>query len=134
MPPKTRVTTRKPVARTRKPKTTEVPEGVLVLDRPENKTAVEQMLADREPVFAIDGVMYTIPKSVPPSWSMTAIDLAMTQGESVALAWVVGKMLEPAAYEALKSCPTLVPDDLNTLFRILMDRVLPGGAFAPKAS
>jgi hypothetical protein len=135
MPPKTRTTAaRKPAARARKPKPTEIPPGVLVLDRPENVDAFAKMLAEREPLFAIDGVVYTIPKNVPPAWSMTAIDLAMTQGENVALAWVVGKMLEPEAYEALKNCPTLLPGDLSALFRIIMDKVLPDGAFAPKAS
>lgn len=129
MPQRTRAT-----ARTRKPKPAEIPPGVLVLDRPENVEAMNKMLAEREPLFSIDGEVYTIPKNVPPAWSMTAIDLAMTRGENVALAWVVGKMLEPQAFEALKSCSTLLPEDLNTLFRVIMDKVLPDGAFAPKAS
>lgn len=130
MPPKTRTA----AARARKPKPAEIPPGVLVLDRPENVEAMTKLLAEREPLFSIDGTVHTIPKNVPPAWSMTAIDLAMTRGENVALAWVVGKMLEPESYEALKNCSTLLPEDLNTLFRIIMDKVLPDGAFAPKAS
>lgn len=136
MPPKTRTTTRKPAARkmparTRKPA---VPDGVLVLDRPENHAAFDKLISERQPLFSVDGVVYTIPKNVPPAWSMQAMDLAMTKGEDVALAWTVGTMLGVDGYEALKTCPTLLPEDLHVVFKAIMDKVLPGGSFAPKAS
>jgi len=107
---------------------------VLQLDRTENVDRYEAMIADREPLFSIDGVEYTVPKQVPMAWSMKTLDLATTQGDAVALDYAVSAMLGPDGYEALTNCKTLMPEDANTLFRIVMDKVLPNRSFIPKGS
>lgn len=133
MPPKTRTatraTTRKTTPRTRKTATP----GVLQLDRAENQQHVEAMIADREPLFSVGGVEYTIPKQVPAAWSMQAFDIAITQGEKAALAWSVAMMLGDDGYAALKNCATLTREDLAVVFKAIVDRVMPGGSGAPKA-
>lgn len=132
MPPKPRATTRKTTTRTRKPAPPK--SGVLQLDRPENQEQIDAMIADREPLFSVGGVEYTIPRQVPAGWSMQAFDIAITQGEKAALAWSVAIMLGDEGYAALKNCATLTREDLAVVFNAIVDRVMPGGAFnAPKA-
>jgi hypothetical protein len=116
------------------PKATPLPEGVLRLDRAGNDAVIEAMIADREPLFVIGEMVYTIPRKVPPSWSMRAFNLATTQGEATALAYAAMKLLEPEAFTALQECETLTPDDMATVFGALVDRIMPNGTFAPKAS
>lgn len=124
--PRKRTTTRKTPA---KPKP--AAPGVIVLDRKENV----DKLAEREPLFSVDGVVHTIPKHVPASWTIEATKLATEVSEAAALAYVIDKMLSTESYEALQSCETLTKEDLNDVVQILADKVLPasGSAF-PKAS
>jgi hypothetical protein len=132
MPPRTRKTAAsKPAAA--KPKPAPLPDGVLRLDRAENDAVIAAMIADREPLFAIGDAVYTIPRKVPPSWSLRAFNLATTQGETAALAFAAEKLLEPEAWTALQACETLTPADMTTVLNALVDRIMPDGAF-PKAS
>jgi hypothetical protein len=105
--------------------------GVLQLDRQENK----DRFAKREPLFSVDGVEYTIPTVVPVSWTIRATNLAMNQGEAVALMYAMLKMLGEDGLEALQNCETLSNADLEQVTRIIADKVLPtkGDAF-PKDS
>lgn len=112
---------------------TAVPEGVLRLDRAENEAVIAAMVADREPLFAIGEVVYTIPRKVPPSWALHAYNLATTVGETAALAYAAEKLLDADAWSALQGCETLTPDDMAVILNALVDKVLPDGGFAPKA-
>lgn len=105
----------------------------LVLDRPENREATEKLVADREPLFTIGDTTYTIPKRVPPSWTIQAFTVATEQGEAAALTYATAKVLTPEAWEALSTCDTLTQDDLNAVFRAVMARILPEGVVGPKA-
>lgn len=105
----------------------------LVLDRAENRAAVDALVADREPLFTIGRKTYTIPKKVPPSWTLQAFTVAAEQGEKAALVFSAGKLLEPEAWAALEQCDTLTQSDLHAVFKAIMDRILPDGAFVPKA-
>lgn len=109
--------------------------GVLQLDWPENQDKIKAMIADREPLFSIGDEVYTIPKKVPPAWTMQVADLAATN-YNAALAMALGLMLGPEGYEALKNCRTLTTDDLTTVFQVVSNRVLPGvvGPKAPSTS
>lgn len=105
----------------------------LVLDRAENRTVVDALVADREPLFTIGRKTYTIPKKVPPSWTMQAFTVASEQGEKAALVFAASKLLEPDAWAALEQCDTLTQADLLVIFKAITDRILPDGAFVPKA-
>jgi hypothetical protein len=133
VPPRTRKSTpvkRRPAAT---PKAAPLPEGVLRLDRSENDAVIAAMIADREPLFSIGDQAYTIPRQVPPSWSLRAFNLATTQGETAALAYAAEKLLEPEAWVALQVCETLTPADMRVVLSALVERILPDGGFSPKA-
>ncbi len=112
MPSKPR-TSKAPRARTRKPPATKPKPGVLQLDRQENKNAIEAMLADREPLFAIGDTEYTIPKAAPAAWTVQATKLARTQGAKIAMDYALKMMLGDAGYEALSECDTLTQADFE---------------------
>lgn len=129
MPPKPRAT-----KRTTKPTSKKSTPGVLQLDRPENEARIAELIADREPFFSVDGVEYTIPKQPPPSWGMEAFHVASTQGYGEAMAFALYKLIGDEGYAALSRCKTLTPEDIQTLSRAAVERVLPGGVPGPKAS
>lgn len=105
--------------------------NVLALDRQENV----DRLAEREPLFSVDGVEYTIPKVVPASWTIQATNLAMTQGEAVALTYALLKMLGDDGFKALQDCETLTQEDLTLVTKIIADKVVPTkGDALPKGS
>ncbi|WP_336156639.1 hypothetical protein [Amycolatopsis sp. VC5-11] len=105
----------------------------LVLDDDAARAETDKMLADREPLFTIGGTTYTIPKQVPPSWSVKAFTIAVTKGESAAIEYAAEKLLTPEAWEALQECETVTPAAWKTIFKALMDRILPESGFGPKA-
>ncbi len=112
--------------------TVPVEQGI-VLDTDEAKNETAKMLADREPLFTVGGVTYTIPKQVPPSWTLQAVGIATESGESDALAFAARKLLEPGAWDALMSCEVVQPSAMRTVFKALMDRIIPEGVLIPKA-
>ncbi|MFB9924875.1 hypothetical protein ACFORO_25905 [Amycolatopsis halotolerans] len=105
----------------------------LVLDDDAARAETDKLIADREPLFTIGGTTYTIPKQVPPSWSVKAFTIAATQGESAAISYAAEKLLTPAAWEALRECETVTPAAWQQVFKALMDRILPESGFGPKA-
>lgn len=105
----------------------------LVLDDDDARAETDKLIADREPLFTIGGVTYTIPKQVPPSWSVKAFTIAATQGESAAISYAAEKLLTAEAWDALRECETVTPAAWQTVFKALMDRVLPESGFGPKA-
>lgn len=105
----------------------------LVLDREEAGAEVEALIADREPLFTVDGVTYTIPKVCPSSWSLMAWTIANTDGASAALSYATKKAIGADAMLAMISCPSLTKADTTNVLQKVMDRVLPDGLPFPKA-
>lgn len=103
-----------------------------MLDGDESKAEVAALLADREPLFTVGGVTYTIPRQVPPSWTLQAYQVALTLGESDALAFAAKKLLDADAWDALVSCDSVSPSAMRTVIKALMDRILPEGVLVPK--
>ncbi|MEV8615692.1 hypothetical protein AB0383_48705 [Amycolatopsis sp. NPDC051373] len=132
-PRKTTTTRKAPAKRAPKATTTPPAELGIVLDDAGSKAAVAAMLDDREPLFTIGEVTYTIPKHVPPSWTLKAYTLAVTEGESAAMVFAAQKLLTDEAWTALGDCDTLTQDGLNAVLKALMDRILPAGVIGPKA-
>lgn len=122
--PRKRTTTRKKVAGT-------PGAGVLVLDRQENVDAIQAIIDDREPLFTLGGVTYTVPKKAPAAWTIKALDLARTVSDSVAVDYAMSKMLGVDGYKALAECETLTQSDFNVLRDEVLKRVIPEG---PKVS
>ncbi|WP_410644497.1 hypothetical protein [Amycolatopsis sp. lyj-346] len=105
----------------------------IVLDDAAAQAEVEELIADREPLFTVGGVTHTIPKRVPPSWSVKAYNLATEQGEAAALAFAVEKLLTGEAWDALGECETVTPSAWEKVLNALVDRILPDGVLGPKA-
>ncbi|MFJ1764044.1 hypothetical protein ACIOD2_27265 [Amycolatopsis sp. NPDC088138] len=127
---------RKPTTRKTAPRkraTAKPVELGLVLDDAAARAEVDELISDREPLFTIGGVTYTIPKRVPPSWSVKAYKLATEQGEAAALSFAVEKLLTSEAWDALGDCETVTPTAWETVLNALVERILPSGAIGPKA-
>ncbi|MEV4604803.1 hypothetical protein AB0K15_46570 [Amycolatopsis sp. NPDC049253] len=105
----------------------------LVLDDDAARAETDKLIADREPLFTIGGTTYTIPKQVPPSWSVKAFTIATEQGETAALAFAAEKLLTPEAWTAFSECETVTESAMRTVLQALMDRILPDGLLGPKA-
>lgn len=133
--PRKTTTSRKTSAAPARRRTTTRPPADLgiVLDDDAARAETEALVADREPLFTVGGKTYTIPKLVPPSWSLQAYEIAVTAGEPAALAFAAQKLLEPEAWDALVGCDTLSRSGMSTVLQALMDKLLPNGAFVPKA-
>jgi hypothetical protein len=105
----------------------------LVLDDDAARAETEALIADREPLFTISGRTYTIPKVVPPSWTLQVFEIAVSGGESDALAFAARKLLEPDAWDALIHCETVSQTAMRAVLKALMDKLLPDGVLVPKA-
>jgi hypothetical protein len=121
MPPKPRT----PRAR----KTAE--SSVLRLDRKENVDAIQALIDDREPLFSVGGVEYTIPKKAPAAWTIRTTTLAVETGDAQAVEYALQKMLGEDGYKALAECDTLTTTDFEVIRDVILKRVFPQ---APKAS
>ncbi|MEV6908020.1 hypothetical protein [Amycolatopsis sp. NPDC051071] len=128
-----KTSTRKAVAPRKRPVAKPKANLGIVLDDDSAKAETEALVAEREPLFTVGGVTYTIPKCVPPSWSMKAYRIAIEQGDSAALAFAVDKLLTEEAWEALRECETVTPTAWEKVLNILVDRILPDGVLGPKA-
>ena len=78
---------------------------------------------EREPIFSIDGTEYTIPREVPGSLALQAMERTRTNGEVSATAWLMEEMLGADGYRALRECPTVRRDEVQAITRIIRDRV-----------
>ncbi|MFI9454462.1 hypothetical protein [Amycolatopsis sp. NPDC052450] len=127
-----KTTTRKTAPRKSTPPKPKADLGV-VLDDAEAQAEIDALIADREPLFTIDGVTYTIPKRVPPSWSLQAYRIAVEQGSAASLHFAAEKLLTPEAWNALVECETVTESKMRTVLDALVDRILPEVVLGPKA-
>lgn len=105
----------------------------IVLDDAEAQAEIDALIADREALFTIGGVTYTIPKRVPPSWSLRAYRIAVEQGSAASLQFAAEKLLTPEAWDALTECETVTESGMRAVLDTLVDRILPDGVLGPKA-
>jgi hypothetical protein len=78
---------------------------------------------DREPLFSIDDVQYTIPVAVPPALGLEAIERSRAMGAG-ADAWLAELMLGADGWKALRTCPDVDEDQMATILRVLRERAL----------
>lgn len=131
MPAKPRNTSTPRRAATKKPAATTT--SVLRLDRQENVDKVAAMVADREPLFSVGEVEYTIPKKVPAAWTIKTTELALSVSELAAVEYAMGKMLSEEGYKALADCETLTYTDFEIIRDAVLARILPNGKADPKS-
>jgi hypothetical protein len=79
--------------------------------------------AGREPIFSIDGTEYTIPREVPASVGLEAIERTAQEGEAAGSRWLMIKLLGQEGYDALRTCQGLEKSDLAAVQRIIREKV-----------
>jgi hypothetical protein len=87
---------------------------------------------DREPLFKLGGVIYTVPKRVTPGVSLEYLRLAGVAGEQTAVIWAMQRLISAGGYQALVADSTLEPAELGQLTAVLIAKVVEGFAL-PKA-
>lgn len=102
--------------------------GVLDLDE-KGRPSLDD---DREPLFKLGGVVYTIPKQVPPGVSLEYLRLAGIAGEQTAVIWAMQRLISAGGYQALVNDTTLLPAELGKVTSAIVARVAAGFAL-PKA-
>lgn len=78
---------------------------------------------DREPLFELDGVEYTIPKHFPASLALDYIDRARRMPEPLVAAWLLEEVAGSDAYNALRECKTLRVADLRAIQEVVRRNV-----------
>lgn len=81
--------------------------------------------AEREPLFSIDEVEYTIPVEggVPPAFGLEALQ-RFREGGVGADAWLAEAMLGAAGWRALRGCPDVDEGQMVAILQVIRDRAL----------
>lgn len=87
------------------------------------KTERPDWKADREPIFSIDGVEYTIPKKVPTNVGLEAMEKVSELGGAAGTRWLMVLMLGQKGWDALRTCEDLEPADLQAVQEVIRTRV-----------
>lgn len=76
------------------------------------------------PLFKLDGVLYSMPGTVPTSVALELLDKMTTGGELAAMAWMMATVVGPEAWEALKSAKAVTPEQLTQIIEHVSDHAL----------
>jgi len=87
-------------------------------------TTTDAPPVEREDLFSIDGVVYTIPKDMPGTLALTLLDTARKQGESVAISWLLEEVLGENAYGALLACKTVTRTQMSAVVTVIREKVM----------
>lgn len=77
-----------------------------------------------EPLFSIDGVVYSMPVEVPGNVALGYLEQMRQGGEAVAIAWALEQVLGEKAYQALVNCKSLQPHQLSAIMTIVTERIM----------
>lgn len=89
----------------------------------ELKTSEAPAIED-EPVFSIDGRVFTMPKRVPVATALKYMRMVRKEGQDVAIGWAVEKVLGEEAYVALSEFDGLTKDQLAQVMEIVRQKLL----------
>ena len=79
---------------------------------------------EKIPFFEIDDVVYYVPKQIPQNIAIKALEVFRDEGELAIASWLCQEVLGDDAYEALRDCEDITPQDLEWLFDELSKRAL----------
>lgn len=96
--------------------------GVLDLDA-KGRT---KLGADREPLFKLGGVLYTIPTRVSAGVSLEYMRLSGMAGERTAIIWAMQTLIDQNGYAALVKNDTFTAEELSGITAVLMAKVIDG--------
>lgn len=84
----------------------------------------QKISTDREPLFSIDGVEYTMPREVSASLTLEAMERFETLGEIRATRWLMVELLGQEGYDALRRCKEVTVRQFLQIQEVLRDRAL----------
>lgn len=99
----------------RVPEAPEVAGGAVTLGAPVN--------IDRETLFYVDGIGYTIPKSFGPNAALGYAHIARTLGQNAAIDWAMEKALGTVGYAVLRDQDDLTQDQLDNMITLIIARI-----------
>ncbi|MCW0214366.1 MAG: hypothetical protein OJJ54_13485 [Pseudonocardia sp.] len=79
---------------------------------------------EREPLFSIDGVEYTVPKTVSVGLALKYFKSARLYGVDMAIADVLETVLGSAGYDGLTNYEGLTPEDLAAVIDVVTKKML----------
>jgi hypothetical protein len=79
---------------------------------------------DREVLFSIDGVDYTIPKTFGPNLALQFVRLSMLRGADIAMSWAMEQALGQDGHAALMAFDQLTRGDLQTITKVIYERLV----------
>lgn len=81
---------------------------------------------DREPLFRLGGVVYTIPAVCSPGISLEYLRLTGIAGETTAMIYAMQKLISGSGYQALVADQTLTAEELAPIMVKIITRVTEG--------
>lgn len=96
------------------------PEGVA----PELQFSSQPVDVETEPLFSIDGTVYSIPKRIPASKTLDILETVAERGELAAAVALFKAVMGDAAYAAAKGCPGIDDKGLAALLRVVQDKAM----------
>lgn len=87
-------------------------------------TPDEDVEPERELVFTLDEVEYTILKDVPASFSVAYLNNVRKRGTEFAMAEAMVALLGEDAMDALADCPQMTPENLRQIMKIVERKML----------
>lgn len=85
-----------------------------------NATAPEP---EREVLFSIDGIEYTIPKKFSANVALQYARVSLLRGPQDAVSWALEKALGETGYAALMAFDQLEAEDLDTITGVILQRI-----------
>lgn len=83
-------------------------------------------------LFSVDGKAYHVSAAQDVGLALRYVKVATTQGQEMAILWLLETVLTPEAFEALTSIPRLKPESLAKV-AVAVQKILLGGMEVPKA-
>lgn len=85
-----------------------------------NPAAVDE----REPLFSLDGVEYTVPKLIGGEVSLQALERFRSEPELAVIAWMMETVIGKDAWKALRNAKGLDPKDLAAVIEAVREKVM----------
>lgn len=80
--------------------------------------------AERDPLFYIDGVEYTIPSKVPASLGLRYLRVLREEGAAEAAGEMLERVLGTETYDALMECEAVDDEQMQRIMRIVEHKVM----------
>jgi hypothetical protein len=77
-----------------------------------------------EPLFRVNGKVYSIPKAFTPAESLQGIEIGYIKGNGAALLYMMRVALGDEGFEALKGAANMTPEQYKVIHEIISERMI----------